>query len=119
MNVEEILHELRQQANHIANAISALVGGQHAGHRGPGRPAGSKNAKTVTKRKRRTLSASARARISAAQKARWAEQKGKSAAKKASTTGEKTAVRRPMSAAARKKLSAMMKARWAATKKAA
>jgi hypothetical protein len=55
------------------------------------------------------MSASARAKIAAAQRARWAKQKGKSAPKKG-------AGRKPMSAAMRKKLSAMMKARWAQRK---
>ena len=47
--------------------------------RGPGRPAGSKNKKGIIivggKRKRRKMSAKARAAISRAQKARWAKQK--------------------------------------------
>ena len=48
--------------------------------RGPGRPAGSTNKAIIivggkTKRKRRKMSAKARAAISAAQKKRWAKQK--------------------------------------------
>jgi hypothetical protein len=45
--------------------------------RGPGRPAGSKNAAVGTSgvKKKRTMSAKARAAISAAQKKRWAKQK--------------------------------------------
>ena len=65
------------------------------------------------------MSASARAKIAAAQQARWAKQKGKAATKKAEPQGKKTAGRKPMSAAMRKKLSAMMKARWAARRKGA
>jgi len=64
------------------------------------------------------MSASARAKISAAQKARWAKQKGKSAPTKAASPAKKAPARKPMSAAARKKLSALAKARWAAAKKA-
>src|SRR3569833_2922763 len=52
---------------------------------------------------KRVMSASARARIAAAQKARWAKVKGKG--------GSKT--RRKMSPAARAKLAAAAKARWA------
>jgi hypothetical protein len=45
--------------------------------RGPGRPKGSKNRKGIIigKRRRRKMSKAARAKISAAQKARWAKQK--------------------------------------------
>jgi hypothetical protein len=58
---------------------------------------------------RRTLSASARRKISMAQKARWA--------KRASTNGA-VAVKpkRTMSAAARKKIAAFQRARWAKVK---
>jgi len=48
--------------------------------RGPGRPKGSKNRKGIIvdgKRKRRKMSKAARAKISAAQKARWAKQKAR------------------------------------------
>jgi len=54
------------------------------------------------------MSASARARISAAAKARWAKIKGKSAKK----------AKRKMSAKAKARLSALAKARWAKAKKA-
>jgi hypothetical protein len=57
--------------------------------------------------KKRTMSASARARIAAAQRARWAKVHGK-------TAGQSSAKpRRKMSAAARKRLSRLVKARWA------
>jgi nucleoid-associated protein YgaU len=59
--------------------------------------------------KRRKMSASARAKISAAAKARWSKVKGKSSAPKTKSK---------MSPAARKKLSAMAKARWAKIKAA-
>ena len=58
------------------------------------------------------MSASARARIGAAQKARWAKVKGKKAAKPA------VAGRRKMSPAARAKIAAAAKARWAKAKAA-
>ena len=61
---------------------------------------------------RRTMSASARARIAAAQKARWAKVKGSSAAKPAGSS------KRRMSPAARAKIAAAAKARWAKAKAA-
>jgi hypothetical protein len=63
---------------------------------------------------RRTLSASARKRISLAQKARWAKaRKGsRPVAGVAKTTGP-APVKHTMSAAARRKISTAQKARWA------
>ena len=61
---------------------------------------------------KRTMSASGRARIIAAQKARWAKVKGSSATKPA---GGK---RRKMSSAAKAKIAAAAKARWAKAKAA-
>src|ERR1017187_8603601 len=61
--------------------------------------------------KKRKMSASARAKISAVQKARWAKVKG---VKPASKMGK----RRKMSAAAKAKISAAAKARWAKVKAA-
>src|SRR5688572_6124758 len=59
-------------------------------------------------RRRKTMSAAARAKISAAAKARWAKV---NAGKPASVTPAKG--KRTMSAAARAKISAAAKARWA------
>jgi hypothetical protein len=72
--------ELTAQLASVRNAIASLAGGvvgRPAGKRGRGRPAGS-----GTKKKRRKMSAKARAAISAAQKKRWAAQKAKSGDKK-------------------------------------
>src|SRR6185312_11970921 len=69
---------------------------------------GSANSSTSGKR---TLSTAARAKIAAAQRARWAKVNGKKAGK--SKTG-----RRTMSAAARAKIAAAAKARWAKAKAA-
>jgi len=61
-------------------------------------------------RKRRTLSAAARRKISLAQKARWA--------KRSSNTQAGTArPKRTMSAAARRKIAAAQRARWAKVKR--
>lgn len=117
MDIQSIVAQLRQEANRIEQAIAALVGlGFQPARRG--RPPKVSKGVQASGLKRRTMSASARAKIAAAQRARWAKQKGKAAAK-AGPHRKKAAGRKPMSAAMRKKLSAMMKARWAARKKAA
>jgi hypothetical protein len=60
----------------IQNALASVTGGMvsPAAGRRRGRPAGSTN-KTKGTRKRRTMSDAARAKISAAQKKRWAKHK--------------------------------------------
>jgi len=63
------------------------------------------------------MSAAARAKIAAAQRARWAKQEGNATPGKTAPNPGKSAGRKPMSAAVRKRLSALMKARWAAKKK--
>jgi hypothetical protein len=74
-----------------------------------------------TRRKRRAMSAEAREKIAAAQRARWAKAKGRSTAgTKSSDNGTKQqskARKGGITAAGRAKLAAMMKARWAARKK--
>lgn len=85
------LTQLRDEASSLLNQLGhqAAAAGQRgrrvadsfvAGYqkRGPGRPKGSKNNKGIIvggRRRRRKMSAAARAKISAAQKARWAKQK--------------------------------------------
>src|ERR1051325_5412885 len=78
----------------------------------PGPRSGSLTTPVKHPQRRHKMSAAARARISAAQKARWAKQNGKPA----SRLGGK--VRRKLSAKARAKLSALARARWARTKAA-
>lgn len=118
MDIQGIVTQLRQEMSRIEQAIAALVGlGSQPARRG--RPPKVSQAKSASGRKRRTMSASARAKISAAQRARWAKQKGKAAPKKAEPHRKKSTGRKPMSAAMRKKLSSLMKARWAAQKKGA
>ena len=92
---------------------------------------------STRRRRRRKMSAEARKRISDAQKARWAKQKGE-ASKTVAAPAEATAVaakakrggrgvrkgaakrgRPKMSAAARKRISDVQKARWARQKRAA
>jgi hypothetical protein len=81
-----------------------------------GRPPKTRSPQSVPER--RTMSPTARKRISAAMKLRWALRLGESAPKKAAAPAKKVAARKPMSPAARKKLSALAKARWARAKKA-
>ncbi len=115
MDIQGIVAELKQQASRIEQAIAALAGfGQPAPHRGR-RPKATR-AKQVGRRGPRTMSAAARAKIAAAQRARWAKQKRKALPKKAAVALKKVSSRKPMSPAMRKKLSAMMKARWAEKK---
>jgi hypothetical protein len=66
-------------------------------------------------KKKRTLSASARRNIAAAQKARWAKVQGNKAATPPAKAAA-TAKKKRMSPAARAKLSAKLKAYWAAKK---
>lgn len=111
MDIDNIVQQLRQQRSQLDIAISALEGGQTAPRRG--RPP--KSASTAASRPaRRRMSAAARAKIAAAQRARWAKQKGQAAPKKAA---KKSGGRKKMSPAARKRLSEMMRARWAERKK--
>jgi hypothetical protein len=68
-------------------------------------------------KKKGKMSAAGRAKIVAAQKARWAKiKKTKPAAKSAKPAAKAPAKRRKMSAAAKAKLSALAKARWAKVK---
>jgi hypothetical protein len=64
----------------------------------------------ATPRGRRKLSAKGLANIRAAQKARWAKQRG------ASTDGSKSAPKRRISAAGRARIAAAARARWAKVK---
>jgi len=80
------------------------------GQRGPGRPKGSATATDhAAPQKRRTISKAGRARIAAAQRARWAAQKQAQAAKPA---------KRKLSAAGLKAIREATKKRWAAYRKA-
>jgi hypothetical protein len=89
-NLAGVLKELQQERSRLDEAIRVigqLVSGNHTGAKS-------------TKRK---LSAAARERIAAAQRARWAKVKGTKASPK----------KRAMSQAARKRIAAAQRARWA------
>ena len=107
MDIQNLVSELKAQRNRLDQAISALEGLTSSAPRRGRPPKGGK---------RRTMSAAARKRISAAMKQRWAKWRGKSAPKQVKTPPKKAAPHRPMSPAAKKKLSELMKARWAAKK---
>ena len=116
MDIQSVVAQLRKEVSSIEAAISALVRlGQTKSQRA--RPP--KSTQTASAPRKRHMSAVVRAKIAAAQRARWAKQRAGAAPKKAAPAAKKTGRRpRHMSAAARKKLSRLMKARWAARKKA-
>jgi len=130
MNIQNIVVEIDAEISRLQQIRALLSGISTAGKRKPGRPA---NASLAGKaRTRRTLSAEAREKIAAGQRARWA--KSKKAAKKAapstsaaSTVKKVPAVglpakskkKRTLSAGARAKIAVAQKARWAKVRKAA
>jgi len=77
MDTQSILNELRAERDRLNTAIAALEG--TAGKRGRRSSAGN----SAPTRRRRRMSAAARARISNAMKARWASGKMKGNRKKA------------------------------------
>ncbi len=92
---------IRRKIDALERQYSGLFGGKTGG--GAARSG----------RRGRRMSASARAKIAAAARARWAKIKGRSGA------GKKGAKRKGgLTPAGRRKLSQMMKARWAARRKA-
>jgi len=94
------LHRAADLKNKIAKfekALASILGSPSAANSAP---------------KKRKMSAAARAKIAAAQKARWAKAKGKSKAKPAAKK------KRVMSAAGRARIAAAAKARWAKAKAA-
>ena len=102
-NLENVLRELREERKHaqlrvekLDEVIRGLVGlnGSMSAGRGAGQ--------------RHTMSASARRRISLAQKARWARVRGRNVVSIASKRGKRT-----LSAAGRKRIAAAQRARWA------
>jgi hypothetical protein len=99
-NLTSVLKYLEQERNRLGvqlerldHALSVLIG-------------------TTNHRTRRTLSAAGRARIAAAQRARWAKVRGHKVVSIAARKGRK------MSPAARKRIVAAQKARWAKWRRA-
>jgi hypothetical protein len=93
--------DLKDKIESLQNELNRIFGASNSA------PAG------AVPKKKRKMSAAGRARIRAAQKARWAESK-KAKSKAASARKPK----RQMRAAARAKISAAAKARWAKAKAA-
>ncbi len=100
--VVQLLRKERDQAartvEQLDAALAALNGGSYR--------------RTAT---RRTISAAGRARIAAAQRARWAKVRGNAGQKQNVVSMPK---KKTMSAAARKKIAAAQRARWAKVKAA-
>lgn len=109
VSIKEEIERLQAQLDALAGG-SMPATGRRLG-RPPGRPAG-----------RRMMSAAAKARIAAAQRARWAKLKGTNSDSTTSiaTTGGKGRGRkkRVVDAATRARLAAVAKARWAKVKAA-
>ena len=80
MSTNEIISQIDQEIARLTKVKELLQEGA-PGKRGPGRPRTGATAAPVAKKrtKKRMLSAEAKARIAAAQKARWAKVKAKKA----------------------------------------
>ena len=130
MNTQHIVVEIDAEISKLQQVKALLSGISTTGKRKPVRPTNTSLAGKA--RTRRTLSAEAREKIAAAQRARWA--KSKKAAKKAapSTAAASTAKKAPavglrakskkkrtLSVGARAKIAAAQRARWAKVRKAA
>jgi hypothetical protein len=98
-NLSSVLKQLEQERNLLASQLKSLSNALSALN-------GKGNVRTG-----RTLSAAARARIAAAQRARWAKAKGKNVV---SINGKR---RRKMSAQAIARIRAAQKTRWAKWRK--
>lgn len=100
-NLSSVVKQLKQEHERLRKQISAVgaalaaFGAAYRGKSGP-----------------RKLSVAARARIAAAQRARWAKVRVEKSQKKVFTMPKK----RVLSAAARKKIAAAQRARWAKVK---
>jgi len=77
LNIQAIISQIDQEIVILTKVKEALQG--VPAKRGPGRPPRTAAVKSVSTKKtaKRTMSAEGRARIAAAQKARWAKLKGK------------------------------------------
>lgn len=106
--LKQALH-IREQIESLQQKLETLLGGTTSvakSQQKAGRPT-----------RRRTMSAAGRAKIAAAQRARWAKRNGSISTTK--TPAKAVSKKRAVTAERRAKLSAAMKARWAERKKAA
>jgi hypothetical protein len=91
--------EIKEQIEKLESELNSILsGGQTASRQS--------TTASIPSRGRRTMSAAARARIAAAQRARWAKVKG-------TTQNGASRPKRKMSAAGRARIVAATKARWA------
>jgi hypothetical protein len=97
---------IKEEIERLEEKLAKLGSG-----RGPGRPPA--GAAPAGPRKRRKMSAAAKARIAAGQRARWAKVKGRKAA-----PGKAVKKKRKVNAATRARLAAIARARWARVKAA-
>jgi hypothetical protein len=113
-SLHSALNQLQQERDsaqkHLdgLNAAIAVIT-RMAGSSAVATPSAAKSGKSG----KRILSAAARAKIAAAQRARWARTKGTAAPAAAATAPAKAPVKRILSPAARRKIAAAQKARWA------
>ena len=105
-NLAGVVEQLRKERDQAAKVLQSLDAALTA------LSGGSYGRKTRTRRK---ISAAGRARIAAAQRARWAKVRGTSKQKQSVVTMPK---KKTMSAAARRKIAAAQRARWAKVKAA-
>ena len=103
VGVVQLLRKERDQAARVVERLDAALAALNGG---------SYRKRTAT---RRTISAAGRARIAAAQRARWAKVRGNAGQKQNVVSMPK---KRTMSAAARRKIAAAQRARWAKVKAA-
>jgi hypothetical protein len=101
LNSLEQALSIRREIDTLENRLAALLGRTISSH------------PTIGKGRRRNMSAAARAKIAAAQRARWAKVKA------GQTNGavKPRAKKGGITAAGRRRLSQLMKARWAARRK--
>jgi hypothetical protein len=94
---------IKEQIETLQSELDSIIGGE---------PVAVESAAPARGRKPRSMSAAGRARISAAQKARWAKAK-RGAANSNGDAAPEEKKKRKVSRAARARLSAAAKARWA------
>jgi len=119
MDIHNILLDLQAERTRLDRVITALEGLSSDSAPRRGRPPKSEQFSSTNTRKK-TMSAAARAKISAAQKARWAKQHknqravaGKRSFLTRDAARKQARAKGGITPAGRKRLSAMMKARWA------
>ncbi len=116
VEIKEQIEALQNELNNLTGGVAVRSVGRRRGPgrprlgrppgRGPGRPKGG-----------RGMSAAGRAAIAAAQRARWARQKGQGSSKAAAAPGNGRRGKRRMTPEWRQKLAAAARERWAKAKR--